>query len=49
MIDAEAIKHNAGYGWRVRIDGREYESGDALYSTADAALEAARKRAKGRK
>lgn len=42
MIDVETIKRPAGYGWRACVDDREYESGDALYSTADAALEAGR-------
>jgi len=35
------IRREHGYGWRVRLDGREIESGEVEYTTERAALAAA--------
>ena len=36
-----AVRREHGYGWRVRVDGRDYESGEIAYSTERAAIKAA--------
>lgn len=36
-----AVRRERGYGWQVRVDGRDYESGEVVYSTERAAIEAA--------
>ena len=35
-----AVRREHGYGWRVRVDGLDYESGEVAYSTERAAIEA---------
>ena len=42
-----AVRRERGYGWRVRVDGRDYESGEVAYSTERAAIEAGESYARG--